>query len=205
MQNCLLSPCLLDFTPLCVKPFPQVTNNIVATVIIIIIVIFALFLIVAISGSGFIWEEGAHGALTSSCCIWNFPTPTSFAWFYVSDTLLVSNLSSFGKSVGVVFVFTVAGKCRHELLRFQNVCKYVTLGVSQLCHIKGSRQENNFLFFGKVFPNVADSQTRSKPLKKNKSPRKLPFLIRISPFVFPNLTNLNGWKIGFVFTIWCSL
>ena len=37
---------------------------------------------------------------------------------------------------------------------------------------------------------VADSQTRSKPLK---SPRKSPFSTQISPFVFPNLTKTLGW------------
>ena len=40
---------------------------------------------------------------------------------------------------------------------------------------------------------VADSQTRSKLLKKNKSPRKSPFLTQISPFVFPNLAKTLGW------------
>ena len=33
--------------------------------------------------------------------------------------------------------------------------------------------------------------------KKNKSPRKSPFLTRISPFVFPNLTKTLGWVGGF--------
>ena len=40
---------------------------------------------------------------------------------------------------------------------------------------------------------VADSQTRSKPLNPPKSPRKFPFLTRISSFVFPNLTKTLGW------------
>ena len=40
---------------------------------------------------------------------------------------------------------------------------------------------------------VADSQTRSKPLKKKtKSPQKLPFLTQISPMVLPNLTKKTG-------------
>ena len=44
---------------------------------------------------------------------------------------------------------------------------------------------------------VADSQTRSKPLKKKtKSPQKLPFLTQISPFVLPNLTKTLGWVDG---------
>ena len=41
---------------------------------------------------------------------------------------------------------------------------------------------------------VADSQTRSKPLKrKTKSPRKSPFSTQISPFVFQNLIKTLGW------------
>ena len=40
---------------------------------------------------------------------------------------------------------------------------------------------------------VAHSQTRSKPLNPPKSPRKFPFLTRISSFVFPNLTKTLGW------------
>ena len=43
---------------------------------------------------------------------------------------------------------------------------------------------------------VADSQTRSKSLKKTKSLRKSPFSTQISPFVLPNLTKnpaVCGW------------
>ena len=36
-------------------------------------------------------------------------------------------------------------------------------------------------------------------MTKNKSPRKSPFSTQISPLVFPNLTNLNGWKMGIFF------
>ena len=42
---------------------------------------------------------------------------------------------------------------------------------------------------------VADSQTRSKPLK-TKLPRKSPFSTQISPFVFPNLSKTLGWVGG---------
>ena len=40
---------------------------------------------------------------------------------------------------------------------------------------------------------VADSQTRSKPLK---SPQKSHFSTQISPFVLPNLTKTLGWVGG---------
>ena len=58
-------------------------------------------------------------------------------------------------------------------------------------------QKNSF-FFGYLSQmwvgGVADSQTRSKPLKKKtKLPRKSPFSTQISPFVFPNLTKTLGW------------
>ena len=40
---------------------------------------------------------------------------------------------------------------------------------------------------------VSDSQTRFLPLKKKNHPETPPFLTRISPFVFPNLTKTLGW------------
>ena len=52
--------------------------------------------------------------------------------------------------------------------------------------------------FGKVFPNVGGwgvwfPNKVQTPQNPPKSPRKLPFLTQISPFVFPNLTKTLGW------------
>ena len=74
------------------------------------------------------------------------------------------------------------------------------------CSLKGSliiclcclgKPFKKTFFLGKLsqmwVEGVADSQTRSKPLKKNKSPWKSLFLTRTSSFIFPNPTKTLGW------------
>ena len=92
------------------------------------------------------------------------------------------------------------------LRRYGPVCGVQSLNVFKILIREAQppppqkKKKKETVKFGKVFPNVvggvADSQTRSKPIKTQITP-KIAFLTRISPFVFPNLTKTLGWVGGF--------